>query len=104
MICPKCGNNRAHRSHRSLSERAIGWVGFRPYRCKDCQHRFYAYRGGEGSEKLRTGEERRIMQLRRKIKWKRTKGELILYGIGTLVMVWLIYYLMHQMPAPPGGD
>lgn len=80
----------------------IGWVGFKPYRCKDCQHRFYAYRGGEGSDKLRTAEERRIMSLRRKIQWKRTKGELVLYGIGLVVMLFLIGYLLSQAPPPPG--
>jgi hypothetical protein len=101
MTCPKCGKTRAHRSHRSFVERTIGWLGFRPYRCKDCQNRFLVYRGGEGSEKLRTAEERRIMKLRRQIKWKRTKGELILYGIGTLIMLWLIHYVINQMPAPP---
>ena len=102
MTCPKCGNSRAHRSHRSFRDHAVSWLGLKPYRCKDCQHRFYAYRGGEGSEKLRTPEERRIMKLRRQIKWKRTKGELILYGIGTLLMVWLIHYVINQMPTPPG--
>lgn len=50
---------------------------------------------------MRTPEERRIMKLRRQIKWKRTKGELILYGIGTLIMLWLIHYVINQMPAPP---
>ena len=101
MICPKCGNNRAHRSHRTFSERAIGWFGFRPYRCKECQHRFLVYRGGEGSDKLRSAEERRIMKLRRSIKWKRTKGELVLYGIGLVFMLLLIRYLMDQAPPPP---
>lgn len=103
MICPKCKNNRAHRSHRTFSERVIGWVGFKPYRCKECKHRFYAYRGGERSEKLRSTEERRIMALRRKIKWKRTKGELVLYAVGLVVMLVLIRYLMTLEPPPPGG-
>jgi hypothetical protein len=101
MTCPKCGKTRAHRSHRSFGERTLSWFGLKPYRCKDCQHRFFAYRGGEGSEKLRSPEERRILKLRRQIKWKRTKGELILYGVGTVLMLWLIYYLVNQMPAPP---
>jgi len=74
----------------------ISWLGLKPYRCGDCKHRFYAYRGGEGSEKLRSAEERRIMQLRRKIRWRRTRGELILYGIGSLIMAAIIYYVLHQ--------
>jgi transposase-like protein len=99
MICPKCGRSTAHRSHRSFRDRIISWFGFKPYRCRDCQHRFYAYRGGEASEKLRTAEERRIMQLRRKIRWRRTRGELVLYGIGSLIMVAIIYYVLHQSPS-----
>jgi len=39
------------------------------------------------------------MQLRRKIRWRRTRGELVLYGIGSLIMVAIIYYVLHQSPS-----
>ncbi len=74
----------------------VSWLGYKPYRCKDCQHRFYAYREGENSTKLRTAEERRIMKLRRQIKWRRTKAELLLYSVGSLAVIALIYYLIQQ--------
>ncbi len=104
MICPKCGKSTAHRSHRSFRDRIISWLGFKPYRCRDCNHRFYAYRSGESSEKMRTAEERRIMKLRRQIKWRRTKTELVLYGAGVLLMLLLIRYLIYQTSAPPAGE
>src|ERR1700683_2104489 len=96
MTCPKCGKNRAHRSHRSFLDRAVSWMSMKPYRCRDCQHRFYAYRAGEKSSKLRTPEERRIMKLRRSIRWKRLSSELILYGIGALIFVAILYYIVQQ--------
>jgi hypothetical protein len=96
MTCPKCGKNRAHRSHRSFLDRAVSWLSMKPYRCRDCQHRFYAYRAGEKSSKLRTPEERRIMKLRRSIRWKRTRAELILYGISSLIFLAILLYIIQQ--------
>jgi hypothetical protein len=96
MTCPKCGQHRAHRSHRSWRDWAISWLSLKPYRCKDCHHRFYAYKSGEQSNKLRTPEERRIMKLRRSIQWKRTRAELLLYGISSLIFVAILYYIVQQ--------
>jgi len=87
---------RAHRSHRSWLEWTISWLGFKPYRCKDCQHRFYAHRSGENSPKLRSTEERRILRLRRQIKWKKTKAALVLYSLSSLIFLALLYYLIQQ--------
>jgi hypothetical protein len=96
MTCPKCGKNRAHRSHRSVWDWAVSWLSMKPYRCRDCDHRFYAYRAGETSSKLRTPEERRIMRLRRTIRWRRTRAELILYGISSLIFLAILYYMIQQ--------
>jgi hypothetical protein len=96
MLCPKCGKNRAHRSHRSVKDWALSWFSFKPYRCHDCHHRFYAWRSGEKSRTLRTPEERRIISLRRKIRWRRSRQELILYGISSLVFLALLYYIIQQ--------
>jgi hypothetical protein len=96
MICPKCGKNSAHRSHRSLRDWAVTWLNLKPYRCRDCQHRFYAYRAGEKSSKLRTPEEIRIMKLRRSIRWKRSRSELLLYGISSLLFLAFLYYIIQQ--------
>ena len=96
MICPNCGKNRAHRSHRTLRDWAVSWLLLKPYRCRDCRHRFYAYRAGAESPKLRSSEERRIMKLRRKIRWRRNRGELILYGISSLIFLAILYYIVQQ--------
>jgi len=101
MICPKCGKNSAHRSHRSFRDWAVSWLSLKPYRCRDCQHRFLAYRAGVESSNLRTPEEMRIMKLRRKIRWRRTRGELILYGLSSLIFLTILYLMMQQRV---GGD
>lgn len=74
----------------------MSWLALKPYRCKECRHRFYAYRDGVESSKLRTVEERRIMKLRRGIRWRRTRGELLLYAVGLVLFLALLYYLVQQ--------
>ena len=36
------------------------------------------------------------MKLRRKIRWQRTRGELILYGIGSLIFLAILYFMVQQ--------
>jgi hypothetical protein len=96
MICPKCEKNRAHRSHRSLQDWAVSWLSLKPYRCRECSHRFYAFREGAESSKLRTPEEQRVIKLRRSIRWRRSRAELILYGISSLIFVAILYYMIQQ--------
>lgn len=97
MICPKCKVNQAHRSHRTgFKDRIVAWFSVKPYRCHACNHRFYAYRDGETSSRLRSAEEIRIMRLRRKIRWKKSRVELVAYGICTLIVAAMIYYLIQQ--------
>jgi hypothetical protein len=102
MTCAKCGQNQAHRSHRSWSDRLFSLIGFKPYRCRDCHHRFYAYREGIKSARLRSSEERRIMKLRRSIRWKRTRGELVLYAVSSLLFLAILYFIIQQRIAPGG--
>src|ERR1700733_13914215 len=99
MTCPKCGKNHAHRSHRTLQDWAVSWFFLKPYRCRDCHNRFYVYKGGELSPKLRTEEEMRIMKLRRSIRWRRSRTELILYGISSIVFLAILYYIIQQRVA-----
>ncbi len=97
VICPNCKEDRAHRSHRSgLKDFVMASMQRRPYRCHACKTRFYAYLDGEKSPKLRTAEERRIMQLRRSIRWRHSKKELTLYLLATLALAATIYYLIQQ--------
>ncbi len=97
MICPKCKENKAHRSHRSgTADRIRSWIAIKPYRCHACNHRFYAYRDGESSSRLRTTEERRIMALRRKIRWRKSRVELMGFAIGSVLVAVVIYFLIQQ--------
>jgi hypothetical protein len=103
MICPKCKEDRAHRSHRSgIRDRILHFFSQIPYRCHACNHRFYAYRAGERSERLRTREEMKIMELRRRLRWKRSKRELMAYAIATALLLFIIYYTLQQR-VDPGG-
>jgi hypothetical protein len=36
------------------------------------------------------------MKLRRSIRWKRTRGELILYAISSLIFLAILYYTIQQ--------
>ena len=97
MTCPKCGEERAHRSHRSgVKDYFYRLFRMIPYRCRACGRRFYAYMAGEKSDRMRTREEQKIMQLRRKIKWRRSRRELLAFGSATAILVLVIYYLIQQ--------
>lgn len=97
MTCPKCGQTTAHRSHRSgLKDHFVHLFQMIPYRCRKCAHRFYAYKAGEKSDKLRTHEERKIMALRSQLRWKRYRRELLAYGLGALVLIAIVYEAIQQ--------
>jgi hypothetical protein len=97
MTCPHCGEQSAHRSHRSgIRDRVMRMFQMIPYRCKKCTKRFYAYRAGEKSDRLRTPEERKIMELRRRLKWKRSKRELMVYSMAALILLAVIYMAIQQ--------
>ncbi len=104
MTCPYCEENRAHRSHRKgLNDRMHLLFKQIPYRCKNCSRRLYAYRAGEDSPRMRTHEERKIMELRRRLRWKRTKRELVIYGFGALCFAVVIYFLIRPSTPASGG-
>lgn len=97
MTCPHCKENRAHRSHRStLKDRLMHRFQMIPYRCHSCKARFYAWRSGEKSDKMRTREERKIMELRRKLKWKNAKRGIVAYGFGALVFLGILYMIVQH--------
>ena len=102
MTCPKCGEPSAHRSHRSgIKDQVLRIFQMIPYRCRKCSKRFYAYRAGEKSSRMRTAEERKIMELRRRLRWKRSKRELFAYGAGALLLVVIIYAILQQRISTP---
>jgi hypothetical protein len=46
--------------------------------------------------RLRTPEERRVIKLRRGLRLKKYKRELIAYGIGSLILAAILYYVFQQ--------
>ena len=97
MICPSCNEPEAHRSHREgLSDWIAGLANQTPYRCRSCKKRFYIYRHGEASSNLRTAEERRILKIRRKYKWRKSKRQLLAFAIFSVLLVAVLYVLMQQ--------
>ena len=70
-----------------------------PYRCKKCHIRYYAYLAGEKSDRMRTTEERRIMKIRRALKWKHAKRNLAVYAFG-LIAFAIAAYLFTQQTTP----
>jgi cell division inhibitor SulA len=104
VTCPKCSEAAAHRSHRvGVKDVVLGWLSQIPYRCKKCHIRFYAYRAGEKSDKMRTGEERRIMKIRRAIKWRRSKREIAVYALGLAAFAVVVYWMTQQTTPASGG-
>ena len=97
MTCVKCKEPKAHRSHRTgLMDWFYRFFQMIPYRCHACKARFYAYRAGEESASMRTGEERKVMALRRRMRWKHSKKQLLLFGFGAALVVALLFVLMTQ--------
>jgi hypothetical protein len=97
MTCPSCMENLAHRSHRSGFRDWIASLSQRsPYRCHGCSGRFYVYRHGETSPKLRSREERAVMKLARTYRWRKWKRESLAYGATLLVLVTILYFLLQQ--------
>jgi len=41
--CTRCGSANTMRSHRKRLERLL--LGFRPFRCNECRHRFLTFIG-----------------------------------------------------------
>jgi hypothetical protein len=71
-----------------------------PYRCHACKARFYVYRHGEEDSALRNPEERRIIKIRRRYKWKQTKRQLIAFGLGAILVMVAIYMILQQRVPP----
>ena len=97
LTCVKCNKPKAHRSHRAGFRDAVYRIfQLIPYRCQACKARFYAYRAGEQSATMRTAEERKVMALRRRLRWKHSKKAIVLFGLGTALLVSCMYLLLQQ--------
>jgi hypothetical protein len=97
MICPGCREPQAHRSHRKgVRDWLLALAKRNPYRCSACKKRFYVYLDGETSSRLRTSEERRILRIRRKYKWRKSRRQLFAFAFFSMVLIAILYVLMQQ--------
>jgi hypothetical protein len=97
MICPKCKENKAHRSRRSGFKDLLASLALRiPYRCRACETRWYVFPYGQNLLSLRTPEERRVIKLRRTLRLQKMKRQLVGYGVSSLILIALLYYLFQQ--------
>jgi len=69
------------------------WI---PYRCRACKERWYVFPYSRSSLKLRSPEERRVIKLRRGLRMQQLKRQLIGYGISSLILILILYYLFQQ--------
>jgi len=97
MICPKCKENKAHRSRRSgFKDWAVSLFLRTPYRCRACKTRFYVNLRGGNVLKLRSDEEKRVIKLRRELRMRQARRQILGYGISSLILVLILYYLFQQ--------
>lgn len=67
-----------------------------PYRCRNCKARSYVFPYGSNSLRLRSAEERRVIKLRRGLRMQQLKRQLIGYGISSIILILILYYLFQQ--------
>ncbi len=94
MICPKCREDRAHRSHRSgLKEWAASLFGYYPYRCGKCGQRSVIARNAADATGAIQSE---IVRTQRRLKRARKRLEALVYGSALLVFLAVLYYITRQ--------
>jgi hypothetical protein len=106
LICPKCSNDKAHRSHRrGFAEQLAGVIGFRAYRCHGCEHRFVRFRyASEPSPGEVAPSEREVRVTRSALRWKSKRREILLYAFGLLLFLVFLYFITRERgPSPDGG-
>ncbi len=105
MICPKCKEDKAHRSHRSgVKEHLVSVFAFYPYRCFKCKNRFLRHKYEPESQET-SGTEREIRATRRNIRRKRVKREFLMYAAGLVLFLVFLYFLTRERTSPsPEGS
>lgn len=108
--CPKCHENRAHRSHRrGPLERLIGLIGFRAYRCRACERRFLHFGNLDDAELAPVAPSTRsaeaeIRSTRSAMGRACKRREILLYGLGLLLFVLFLGYLIRDHGPGPSSD
>ncbi len=106
-ICPKCGSGYAQRSHRRGWKERLGvLIALYPYRCWDCDHRFYlrfnsgfAHRGQAERPAAREMEARwNARPGGSSVRARRGPGrrEILFYAAIMLLLVGVLWYFARK--------
>jgi hypothetical protein len=81
-----------------LGEHLTSIVGYHPYRCRKCSHRFLSFRSSppEPVVPAARGAEREIAATRGSLRRRRRKREFLLYGSALTVFVVILYFLTRE--------
>ena len=95
LNCPSCGSANVRRSQRrNVFEHALYGLRLRPWRCLDCQARFFRVRTRQPNRmaKDHRGHDRQW--------WKRlpasTKVQIVGYAIGAVLILVLLGWLARR--------
>jgi hypothetical protein len=99
MLCPECKTDHAHRAHRAgLGEHFASIVGYRPYRCHKCSHRFLSFRYSlpEPAVASSSGAEKEIAATRSSLRRRQKQREFLLYGSALTIFIVILYFLTRE--------
>jgi hypothetical protein len=87
-VCPKCGSERVHRSHRrGAGERVLGLIGLKSRRCHECNTRFVAI----GNSILFRSDVERLF---------RRVSLVVLAGVAVLLVVIVVLWFSRREESP----
>jgi len=86
--CPKCSSDAIKRAHRQgLKERLFSLFSFYPYRCRKCNHRFLLF-SSSGRDISKSGDTSPSA--------KKIRREVFLYGLGILLFLALLSWIVRE--------
>lgn len=95
-LCPACGRGRLRRSHRrNLLETLRSWFGVHPFRCPECQGRYFRTERKEHADTLKPDKRPEAS----KRKQRRILREAMLYAFALVAFLAVLYYITRE-PAP----
>lgn len=106
MICPKCNEDRLHRSHRrGLWEHLLSWFMKYPYRCQNCGTRIILRPDEMESpnSSSRSSVEMEIKKTWAKAEWKRRRTQMAVYASGLLFFAIFLYFILQEHMGGQGG-
>lgn len=92
-LCPACGRGQLRRSHRrNLSEMVRSWFGVHPFRCPECQVRYFRLERKERVDTLKPDKRPETKKRNR----QRILREFLLYGLALMAFLAVLYYITRE--------